>query len=272
MGWLRRAAAGGEAYAPDMSFDVAAEAYDRFMGRFSQPLAHEFADWARLPSAGRAVDVGCGPGALVAVLAERWGAANVSAIDPSAPFVAAARRRFPDADVREAPAELIPFADDAFDAALAELVVHFMTDAAAGIREMVRVTRPGGVVAACVWDFAGGRAPQTAFFRSLASVATDVEDETGRVGARRGDLPALLREAGCAHVEEGELAVTVAYDGFDDWWTPYTLGVAPAGRQLAALDEADRERVREHARAAIPSGPFELTATAWTARGIVPSP
>ncbi|MBN9450283.1 MAG: class I SAM-dependent methyltransferase [Bosea sp.] len=156
-----------------MSFDVAAEAYDRFMGRFSQPLAEEFATWARLPESGRALDVGCGPGALVAVLATRLGERSVSAIDPSASFVAAARERFPAADVREASAEDLPFPDASFDATLAALVVHFMTDAAVGVREMVRVTRPGGVVAACVWDFAGGRAPQTAFFRSLSTVADD---------------------------------------------------------------------------------------------------
>ncbi|MBN9153571.1 MAG: class I SAM-dependent methyltransferase [Microbacterium sp.] len=254
-----------------MSFDVAAEAYDRFMGRFSQPLAEEFATWARLPESGRALDVGCGPGALVAVLATRLGERSVSAIDPSASFVAAARERFPAADVREASAEDLPFPDASFDATLAALVVHFMTDAAVGVREMVRVTRPGGVVAACVWDFAGGRAPQTAFFRSLSTVADDVDDESGRVGARAGDIPALLRGAGCLDVVEDELTVAVRYEGFEEWWSTYTLGVAPPGRQLAALASADRERVREHARAALPAGPFTVTATAWAARGVAPA-
>ena len=253
-----------------MSFDVAAEAYDRFMGRFSEPLAEEFARWAALPPAGRALDVGCGPGALIAALARRWGEANVTAIDPSASFVDAARQRFPAADVGVGSAEALPFDDRAFDATLAALVVHFMTDAAAGVREMVRVTRPGGVVAACVWDFVGGRAPQTAFFRSLSAVADTVENETGRVGARKGDLEDLLGAAGCARVEGSELSVTIDYGGFDDWWAPYTLGVAPAGKQLAALSAADRERVREHARSVIPAGPFSLTATAWTARGLAP--
>ncbi len=253
-----------------MSFDVAAEAYDSFMGRYSRPLAEEFVAFARLPESGRALDVGCGTGALTEALSRRLGPTEVAAVDPSPSFVEATAARFPWADVRHGTAEALPFDDDLFDATLAELVVHFMTDAAAGAREMVRVTRAGGVVAACVWDFVGGRAPQTAFFRALAAVASDVEDETERVGGRAGDLGSLLREAGCLDVEEGEISVEVPFAGFDEWWEPYTLGVAPAGKQLAALDPADRERVRERARAAMPDAPFTITATAWAARGIVP--
>lgn len=253
-----------------MSFDVAAEAYDSFMGRYSRPLAEVFVEFASLPESGRALDVGCGTGALTDVLARRFGQTEVAAVDPSPGFVAATAARLPWADVRHGTAEELPFDDDLFDATLAELVVHFMTDASAGAREMVRVTRPGGVVAACVWDFVGGRAPQTAFFRSLSAIAPDVEDETGRVGGRTGDLGSLLRGAGCLDVEEGEISVRIEFAGFDDWWTPYTLGVAPAGKQLAALDPTDRERVREHARAASPDGPFAVVATAWAARGVAP--
>ncbi|BDV31652.1 class I SAM-dependent methyltransferase [Microbacterium terricola] len=251
-----------------MSFDVAAEAYESFMGRYSRPLAVHFADWCRLPLSGRALDVGCGPGALTEVLTARWGEANVAGIDPSASFVAAAQATFPAADIRHGGAESLPFADSTFDATMAELVVHFMTDAAAGVAEMRRVTRPGGIVAACVWDFAGGRAPQTRFFQALKAVAPDVEDETARVGGHDGDLGQLLTDAGCTEVVSGELAVRVDYPGFDAWWEPYTLGVAPAGRQLAALDGAARERVRAHARTLMPEGPFTVSATAWAARAI----
>ena len=127
-----------------MSFDVGAEAYTRFMGRFSEPLAYEFAERSSIHPEQRVLDVGCGPGALTAELVRRVGPAQVAAIDPSASFVAAARERFPDVDVREGRAERLPFPDASFDVALAQLVVHFMTDPVAGLAEMRRVTRPGG--------------------------------------------------------------------------------------------------------------------------------
>ncbi|WP_127473042.1 class I SAM-dependent methyltransferase [Microbacterium sulfonylureivorans] len=251
-----------------MSFDVAAEAYDRFMGRYSAPLAAVFVHSARLPAAGRVLDVGCGPGALTAVLSERFGPDQVAGVDPSESFVAAAHDRFPWADIRHGTAEALPFDDDTFDATLAELVVHFMTDPSAGAREMKRVTRPGGVLAACVWDFVGGRAPQSTFFEALRSVVVGIDDETHRVGADAGDLGELLEGAGCTDVEETELSVAVEYAAFEDWWGPYTLGVSPAGKQLAALGEVDRALVRERCVELLPNGPFTITATAWSARGV----
>ena len=141
-----------------MSFFVGADAYDRFMGRYSILLAPSFADLAGISAGQRVVDVGCGPGALTAELVARVGPEAVAAIDPSDAFVDAMRERHPGVDVRQAAAEDLPFEDRAFDAALAQLVVHFMTDPVAGLHEMARVVRPGGVVAACVWDHAGGKA------------------------------------------------------------------------------------------------------------------
>src|SRR3954463_11118246 len=111
-----------------MSFDVAADSYDRFMGRWPQPLAGELVGLVRPQPGQRALDVGCGPGALTTVLIDRLGAAAVSAIDPSAPFVSATRSQFPDADVRQGAAESLPFDADVFDLVLAQLVVHFMAD------------------------------------------------------------------------------------------------------------------------------------------------
>jgi SAM-dependent methyltransferase len=251
-----------------MSFDVAAEAYDRFMGRYSGPLARLFADWSGIDTARSALDVGCGPGALTSVLARRLGEASVTAVDPSASFVAAARQRNPGVDVREASAEDLPFPDDSFDASLAELVVHFMTDPVAGVSEMRRVTRPGGVISACVWDFEGGRAPQSRFFRALRAVTGSAEDESDRTGAGRGQLARLLHAAGCTSVAEDRLTVTQSFDDFDAWWEPYTLGVAPAGRQLAALDDVTRARVRDAARLMFPTGSFTIAVTAWAARGL----
>ena len=137
------------------TFRASADAYDRFVGRYGPELATGLIDLAGVEPGMRTLDVGCGPGALAAMLVERLGAARVSAVDPSAPFVDACRARLPGVDVVEAGAEALPFADGAFDAALSQLVVNFMRDGEAGVREMARVTRPGGVVASCVWDYEG---------------------------------------------------------------------------------------------------------------------
>ena len=142
-----------------MLFDVAADAYDRFMGRYSVLLSPQLADLAEVAGGQKVLDVGCGPGALTAELVDRVGAESVVAIDPSGPFVEAARTRHPGVDVRLGSAEQLPFADDTFDATLAQLVVQFMSDPAAGVGEMARVTRPGGAVVACVWDHGGGQGP-----------------------------------------------------------------------------------------------------------------
>ena len=142
-----------------MSFDVSADAYTRFMGRYSEPLAAVFADLAGVRPGQRALDVGCGPGALTAELAGPLGASEVCAVDPSESFAVAAGERLPGVTVSVAAAERLPFPDGAFDAVVAQLVVHFMADPVAGLREMGRVTRRGGVVGACVWDHGGGHGP-----------------------------------------------------------------------------------------------------------------
>jgi SAM-dependent methyltransferase len=252
-----------------MSFDVPPEAYDSFMGRYSAPLAVEFVRAARLPADGRALDVGCGTGSLTAVLVERYGQDEVAGVDPSSSFVTSTAARFPWADIRHGIAEDLPFADDTFDAALAELVVHFMTDASAGVREMVRVTGPGGVVAVCVWDFSGGRAPQSVFLEAFGDVVSGIDDGATAVGARPGDLGALLERAGCHDVTETEITVALEHRRFEDWWVPHTYGVSPAGERLAALDDATRERVRARCFELLPPAPFTITATAWSARGLV---
>ena len=250
-----------------MSFDVAADAYLRFMGRYSEPLAAQFADLAGIGRGQRVLDVGCGPGALTAVLASRAGADAVSAIEPSASFAAATRERLPGVDVRQFPAEQLPFPDDAFDAALAPLVVHFMTDPVAGLRQMTRVTRPGGVVAACVWDHAGGRGPVSAFWRAVRELDPAADDESGLAGAREGHLAALFAQAGLDAIQASTLTVRVGQPDFASWWEPFTLGVGPAGAYLAALDEDRRNALREQCRRQLPDGPFAVSATAWAATG-----
>ena len=252
-----------------MAFDVAAESYDHFMGRYSVQLSAQLADLAGVQAGQRVLDVGCGPGALTAVLVERVGAENVAAVDPSEPFVAAARERNPGADVRLAPAEELPFADDEFDAALAQLVVHFMSDAVAGIREMARVTKPGGAVAASVWDLAGERAPISPFWAGARKLRPTAQDEAGRAGARQGHLAAIFEEAGLREIEVAEHSATVEHESFDDWWRPYTLGVGPAGAYATSLSEDELEQLREECSRILPEAPFSLTATAWAVRGTV---
>ena len=249
-----------------MAFDnVTADAYGGFMGRYAEPLAPQFADLAGVRPGQRVLDVGCGPGALTAVLVDRVGAGAVAAIDPSPPFVEAARGRFPAVDVRQGVAEHLPYEDDSFDVSLAQLVVHFMKDPVAGLREMARVTRTGGVVAACVWDHGGGRGPLSPFWTVVNELRSGgVRDESGLPGSREGHLLGLARDAGLRDTESGELSVRVAYEDFDEWWTPYTHGVGPAGDWVAGLDPDERERVRVACAERLPQGPFEITATAWT--------
>jgi SAM-dependent methyltransferase len=211
--------------------------------------------------------VGCGPGALTAELVTRVGAGGVAAVDPSESFVAAARDRNPGVDVRRASAEDLPFADGEFDVALAQLVVHFMSDPVAGLREMARVTRSGGVVAACVWDHGGGGGPVTAFWNAARELDQTLGDESAMAGTHSGDLTALFEAAGLEEVEETSLPVRLQHATFEDWWQPYTLGVGPAGAYVAGLDEVAQAALREHARKVLPVAPFVIEARAWAARG-----
>jgi SAM-dependent methyltransferase len=252
-----------------MTFDVAAESYDRFMGRYSRLLSPQMADLAGVETgaAQRVVDVGCGPGVLTGELVARVGAANVAAADPSKPFVAAARVRYPGVDVREAPAEDLPFEDGAFDTAIAQLVVHFMSDPVAGLGEMRRVTRSGGTVVACVWDHAGERGPLSIFWAAVRSLDPGVRDESHLPGVRPGHLVELMTAAGLEEVDETELVVRFDHPSFEEWWLPYEGGVGPPGAYLATVDEATRARVRERCRELLPEAPFALESVAWAARG-----
>ena len=251
-----------------MSFAVAADAYDRFMGRYSVPLAPLLADLAGVSAGQHALDVGCGPGALTAELVERLGPDAVKAVDPSEPFVDAARERHPEVDIRRASAEQLPFAEDMFDAALAQLVVHFMTDPVAGLHEMARVTRADGVVAACVWDHAGGGGPLSAFWVAAHELDENAVDESRLAGAREGHLGELFREAGLRNVEETAIVADVEHPSFEEWWEPFTLGVGPAGAFVAGLDASRREQLCERCQAQLPEPPFVVSARAWAARGL----
>ena len=252
-----------------MTFDVAAEAYDRFMGRYSAQLSPGLADLGGVRPGHRVLDVGCGPGALTSELVHRVGAGCVSAVDPSEPFLNAARARHPGVDVRRAAAEDLPYPAGTFDATFAQLVVHFMSDPVAGVAEMARVTRADGVVAASVWDLAGGRAPISVFWQAARELDGGAKDESGLPGARSGHLAEVFQAAGLREVTEAELSAAVEYARFDDWWGPFTLGVGPAGAYAQALDERALAALRDRCRQLLPEAPFTLTAVAWAACGAV---
>jgi ubiquinone/menaquinone biosynthesis C-methylase UbiE len=252
-----------------MSFSVPAESYDRFMGRYSSHLSGQLADLAGVAAGQRVLDVGCGPGVLTRELVERVGASNVAAVDPSEPFVEAARARLPGVDVRLAAAESLPFADGSFDAALAQLVVHFMREPVAGLREMARVTRVGGAVAACVWDYRGERAPLSAFWAAARISDEFVIDESHLAGAHEGHLEELFREADLADVRGSAVTARSEDPTFEAWWEPYTLGVGPAGAYVATLDEEQREQLRQACLDALGPGPIRIEAVAWACVGRV---
>jgi len=251
-----------------VGFDVAAESYDRFMGRYSLLLSPQLVEFAGVRGGQRVLDVGCGPGALTAELVLRLGPAAVSAVDPSEPFVAAARMRHPGVDVLQAFAERLPFPDQAFDAALAQLVVHFMSDPVAGLAEMARVSRRDGVVAACVWDHGGGQGPLSLFWEAARELDPEVDDESQLAGTREGHLAELFETAALREIEETVLSASLEHPSFEEWWEPFTRGVGPAGSYAASLEPERQAELRERCRALLPVAPFVLTARAWAARGL----
>ncbi len=231
-------------------------------------LAPQLADLADVSTGQRALDVGCGPGALTGELVMRLGPESVSAVDPSEPFVEAVRERYPGVDVQRASAESLPFPDQVFDVTLAQLVVHFMKDPVAGLSEMRRATRPQGVVAACVWDHAGGQGPLSQFWDAARQLDPELKDESHLPGVREGHLVELFHAAGLRQIEETSLTVSVEHPTFEEWWEPFTLGVGPAGSYTASLDPEQQAELREVIREKLPAAPFVLTARAWAARGL----
>jgi ubiquinone/menaquinone biosynthesis C-methylase UbiE len=172
-------------------------------------------------------------------------------------------------DVRRAAAEELPFADGEFDAALAQLVVHFMADPARGLAEMTRVTRPSGVVSACVWDHEGEQTPLAWFWQAVREFDPGAEDESELAGSREGHLAELFAAAGLREVEDTALPVRLEHATFEEWWEPFTLGVALTGSYVAKLDSAQQVELRELCRRRLPPAPFTVSARAWAACGVV---
>lgn len=258
------------------TFSVPADAYDRHVGRYAAELAEALVDFAGVEPGMRALDVGCGPGALTAALAKRLARGSVSGAEPQEGFAEACRQRVPGAEIVIAGAEALPFADDAFDATLSQLVVNFMADAEAGVREMARVTRPGGVLAACVWDYTGEMTLLRAFWDAASEVdperAAAVDERVVMPWCAEGELAELWRGAGLREVRLGSLTASASYSGFEDLWSPFPSGLGPSGAFCKSLEPGARAALHDayRSRLGVGDGPFELTARAWAVAAAVP--
>ena len=251
-----------------------AEAYDRHIGRYGRELARALIATAGVRAGQSALDVGCGTGALTGELAAMLGARRVSALDPSAPFADACRRRLPGVRVVVGSAEELPFDDAVFDRALAQLVVNFMGDPPAGVLEMVRVTRPGGTVAAAVWDYAGEMTLLRRFWDAVVALdptAADRDEGRSMPFCTPEELGDLWSTAGLDAVSVAEVVVGAGYDSFEDLWKPLELGVAPSGAYVASLPPERRDALKDDLRRRLGVGDesFRLNARAWVVTGRV---
>jgi ubiquinone/menaquinone biosynthesis C-methylase UbiE len=240
------------------------DAYDTFMGRYSTRLAPKFADFAGITGDQRVLDVGAGTGALAAELIRRG--AEVGAADPAPQFVSTLRARLPHVEVEEAPAEALPWGDAAFDAALAQLVLMFMNDAPAGVREMRRVVRPGGTVAVCMWDREGMQM-LTALKEALETLGAWPRGETEVDYRARDEIESLFVD-GFGETSAELLEVEAGYSGFEEFWEALVGGASESGRWAASQTGDDLVKARReiHRQLGEPDGAFTLSAAAWAVR------
>jgi SAM-dependent methyltransferase len=254
-----------------MVFDSGDDAYDRFMGRYSTRLAPAFADFAGIHAGQRALDCGAGTGALTTELVSRLGPESVVVAEPSPRFVDGLKAKFPELDVRLAPAEELPWPDGELDAALAQLVIAFVTDAPAAVGELRRVVRKDGVVAICMWDLGGGMEMLASIGRARQVVTDEpVGDET-MTNWRPEEMTGLLEGAGLHDIVFETLEVESEYSDYDEFWSALLGGVGPAGAFLLTLDAEGKEKMRvaTHHELGSPDGPFTLHARCNAVRGVV---
>jgi SAM-dependent methyltransferase len=257
-----------------------AEAYDRFMGRWSRLVAPLLVDFAAASDARRVLDVGSGLGALAFEIARRKPDLSVAGIDQSQEFVARAMSRNPVPDrvhFSVGDAQTLHFEDATFDASLSLLVFNFIPDPAKALREVSRVTRSGGVVSAAVWDYGESARMLRVFWDAAVEVdprATRL-DEQHMPLCRAGELSQLWRAAGMQDVDEQPLCITMRFESFADYWEPFLLGQGPSGAYVRALDDNRLRALRTAAkrRLSISSerDAFNLPARVWAVRGTVPT-
>lgn len=250
-------------------------AYERFMGRWSRQLAPALVAFADVRPAQAVLDVGAGTGALAAAVATALPTARVTGVDPSAAYVAYARQHVQAGEARfvVGDAQALEFPDATFDRVLALLVMNFIPDRAKAIDQMVRVTRPHGVVAAAVWDYGDGMQMLRIFWDEAVALAPAAasRDERNMPLCRRGELAALWRAHGLEDVVETALEVSTEFTSFDDYWRPFLGGQGPAGAYVAGLQNENRgaleTRLRRRLLGGRADGPFALKARAWAVKG-----
>ena len=254
-----------------------AQAYERFMGRWSRSLAPLFARFAGVTDGDAVLDVGSGTGALAAAIAKAAPSSRIIGIDPAAPYVALARSQHGSSAIsfEVGDAQQLRFATATFDRTMALLVVNFIPDARKAVGEMTRVTKRQGTVAAAVWDYGDGMEMLRVFWDEAVALdaATAAKDERNMPFCRRGELAALWREAGLQSVVEESLTIETRFTSFDDFWTPFLEKQGPAGAYTASLPAADREALRLRLRKRLlgdgPDRAMTMQARAWAVRGIV---
>jgi SAM-dependent methyltransferase len=252
-----------------LTFAVSPDSYDRYMGRYSRELAPQLITFAGLRPKLRALDVGCGSGVLTAALADRLGATNVAAADPSEPLLAACAARVPGADVRLAPAERLPWPADSFEAVLSQLVLNFVRDADVAVAEMCRVAAVDGTLTSCTWDYVGGMRMLRTFWETAIEIDPQAPTEHAMRYSTQEELGALWERHGLDDIETRPLDVEVDYEDFDDFWQGFLLGIGPAGAFCVSLDPERLEALREGCfrRLGSPAGLFVLSARAFAVRG-----
>jgi SAM-dependent methyltransferase len=258
-----------------------AEGYEQLMGRWSRRLATPFIEFAGLGPSERVIDVGCGTGSLTFALADAaTNLSEIAAVDLSPVFVKEANRRNADPriHIQEADACALPFGDDHFDRALSLLVLHFVPEAAKAVAEMRRVVRPGGTVAAAVWDHLGGLPSMRMMWDTVAALGEGAREARSRYlwqpMMQQGEMKQCFIEQGLLDVEERSLLIRMDYQSFDDYWAPIAAGEGPIGKYVSGLDASEREVADAAVKAAYeggrPDGPRSFVAVAWACRGIVP--
>jgi len=256
-----------------------AEAYQQFMGRWSRLLAPPLLDFTGIPDAGKVLDVGSGTGALAFTIAEKKPHSQVVGIDPSKEYVAyaSAKNPFPKrATFEVGDAQQLHFSNALFDHSLSLLVFNFIPDSAKALREVIRVTKPGGIISAAVWDYGGGMRMLRVFWDAVIAhaPAADKRDERHMPLCHQGELSALWEHAGLGNVKEQPLDITLHFKSFADFWDPFLLGQGPAGAYVKTLDKNNRESLRTEIKqklsATSESAPLSMTARAWVVQGTVP--
>lgn len=251
------------------------DAYEHYIGRWSRPIGRLFVDWLGQPAGLRWTDIGCGAGALSATVLERADPARVTGIEPSQGFRSVARATIADdrAEFRAGDAQTLPLDDGEEDISVSGLVLNFIPDQERAIREMCRIVRPGGTVAAYVWDYAGDMQLIRYFWDAVGDLFPGAakNDEGKQFPICQPEaLADLFRAAGLQAVETSALDAPTVFGDFDDYWSPFLLGQGPAGAQCVALSEGDRERLRNHLKGALPidpDGTISLIARAWAVKG-----